>query len=95
MSNNNNSQHHNGGFANGFLFGLVVGAALVFLLATKKGRRILKLISEEGFDNLADIVDEYTREDEEEIEIDQTKNGELKQEAAVKKAKKRFFRRAK
>lgn len=89
--NNTNSRQHGGGFANGFLLGLIVGAAVVFLLATKKGKKILKLISEEGFDNLANIVEEYVNEDGEPVE---TVDGELKQEADVVKPKKRFFRRA-
>lgn len=54
MNNNNNGN----GFASGFLIGVIVGAALVFLLATKKGKKLLSAISEEGLDNIADLVDE-------------------------------------
>ncbi|MCL4354494.1 YtxH domain-containing protein [Patescibacteria group bacterium] len=101
--NSNNNQHHSNGFANGFLFGLIIGAAVVFLLATKKGRKILKLISEEGLDNLTNIVEEYTSEAEEENaeedvqeqEIDDDSTDGPEEVKPIKKSKKRFFRRSK
>lgn len=98
---NNNNQHHSNSFANGFLFGLIVGAAAVFLLATKKGRGILKLISEEGLDSLTNIVEEYTseaeKEDVEDIqneESDEVSPSVVAEAVPVKKSKKRFFRRS-
>ena len=98
---NNNNQHHSNSFANGFLFGLIIGAAAVFLLATKKGRKILKLISEEGLDSLTNIVEEYTSETEkEEAEDIQDEESEevspsvVEEAVPVKKPKKRFFRRS-
>lgn len=54
---------------NGFLIGVIVGAALVFLLATKKGKRLLSAISEEGLDNIADLVGEVEDGFEEEEEL--------------------------
>lgn len=45
----------NGG--GGFLFGLIVGGAVVFLLGTDKGRKILKAVTEEGFEGLSDIIE--------------------------------------
>lgn len=39
-----------GGFFSGFLWGMIIGVALVFLLGTKKGKRLLKVISEEGLE---------------------------------------------
>ncbi len=53
--NNNNSGSN---FFSGFLLGVVVGAAVVFLLGTKKGKRLLKAISEEGLDNISNILEE-------------------------------------
>ncbi len=99
---NNNNQHHSNSFANGFLFGLIIGAAAVFLLATKKGRKILKLISEEGLDSLTNIVEEYTSDAEKEDIEEDAQGEELEEEPAgsvetapvVKKPKKRFFRRS-
>jgi len=71
---NNNSRHHESKFFNGFLLGLIVGGAIVFLLATKKGKRILKLISEEGLDNLTNILENYEeKEDEKRIKKEKVK----------------------
>ena len=84
MDKNNQCQHdhHSGGnFGNGFIFGLIVGAAIVFLLGTKKGKEILKTLAENGFEGitgLTDLIDEddemgeYEEDYEEEVEpIDQ------------------------
>lgn len=53
----NNATHQGGGFFNGFMWGLFVGGLAVFLLGTKKGRKLLKLISEEGLEGLAELED--------------------------------------
>ena len=37
--------------------GALIGGMIVFLLGTEKGKKILKAISEEGFDNLNDILE--------------------------------------
>lgn len=55
-----------GSFFAGFLWGIIIGAALVFFIGTKKGKRLLKVISEEGLelsellgaDDLEDIVED-------------------------------------
>lgn len=67
MDKKHNCRDHHGG--NGFLLGVIVGALLVFLLGTDRGRRILKELSENGLEaleNLQDFdeVDEYTEDDE-------------------------------
>lgn len=60
MENNN---HKSGsGFFGGFMFGLLVGGLIVFLLATKKGKKILKTISEEGLDKVNDIIERTEKE---------------------------------
>lgn len=53
-----------GSFFSGFLLGLLVGAAVVFLLGTKKGKRICKAISEGGVDNIFNLLDEVEGDDE-------------------------------
>lgn len=58
MDNNNQGE---GKFFNGFLLGLLVGAFAVFLLGTKKGKRIWKAISEEGLDNISNILEEVDK----------------------------------
>jgi hypothetical protein len=55
MENNNHKSE--GNFFGGFMFGLLVGGLVVFLLATKKGKKILKAISEEGLDKVSDILE--------------------------------------
>lgn len=55
-----------GGFFSGFLWGMIIGATIVFLLGTKKGKRLLKIISEEGLELSellgADTVEEFEKE---------------------------------
>ncbi len=58
-SNNNNNSGNN--FFSGFLLGALVGAAVVFLLGTKKGKRLLKAISEEGIDNISNLLEEASK----------------------------------
>ncbi len=55
MENNN---QNNNKFINGFLLGALIGAGVVFLFGTKKGKRLLKTISEEGLGNFSKILDE-------------------------------------
>ncbi len=71
MENNSNNNSGNN-FFSGFLLGVLVGAAVVFLLGTKKGKRLLKTISEEGIDNISNILDEAGKiEDSDEVSSDQ------------------------
>lgn len=90
--------NHDNKFFSGFLLGLIVGSAVVFLLATKTGKKILKLVSEEGFERLSDIVDEKDFQEEEIEEVDTVVeepevNGEVKKVIARKP--RRFFKRVK
>jgi gas vesicle protein len=55
----NNKSGNN--FLGGFLFGVLVGAVVVFLLATKKGKKILKAISDDGLDNISDILERVNK----------------------------------
>lgn len=62
MSNN---QEKGGSFSHGFLLGVIIGGAVVFFLGTKKGRRLLGNITEEGLSGVADL-EEFIGEDLEE-----------------------------
>lgn len=60
------------GLSSGFLLGVVVGVVITLLLTTKRGKRILKMITEEGMsklsnweDMVSDAVDEYTAKSQE------------------------------
>ena len=65
-------------FSYGFLLGLIIGGGAVFLLGTKTGKNILKIISEEGLEGITKILEEYDLnpvevdefEDEEEVEVE-------------------------
>jgi gas vesicle protein len=58
---NNEVNKSGGNFLSGFLIGALVGAAVVFFLGTKKGKRILKIISEKGLDNVSNILDKVEK----------------------------------
>lgn len=57
-----NNNHSHGGNFNAFLWGLIIGAGAVFLFGTKKGKRILKTISEEGLE-LKELFEEEEGEE--------------------------------
>lgn len=99
---NNNSG--GGRFFDGFLFGLIIGGGLVFLLGTKKGKRLLKMISEEGIENISELLEknidqeEYEEKPDEEITLadESISNGEAQNLEESKKSnplRRRFFRR--
>jgi gas vesicle protein len=99
MEKNNN--HRGPSFMNGFFLGIIIGAAIVFLIGTKKGKKVLKLLTESGIEGVSDLqemlsetgdADEYEQEysaDGEEIE--QIMH-EPQQEKPVTRPLKRFFR---
>lgn len=103
MENNNPSAGSGRGnnFLSGFLLGALVGAGIVFLFGTKKGKKILKAISEEGegkisnilnkIENSVDLEDEF--EDEEKIETIAPKREIAKKVVVEERPKaRRFFR---
>jgi hypothetical protein len=53
---NNDTNKSGGNFLSAFIIGALVGAAVVFFLGTKRGKKILKVISEKGMDNVSDIL---------------------------------------
>ncbi len=69
MSSNEHSSG-GGGFSHGFLIGAIIGGALVFLLGTKKGKNLLKTITEEGLEVFSGFEDFI--EDEADYENTQT-----------------------
>lgn len=101
---------NNGRFSDGFLMGAVVGGALVFLLGTEKGNKVLKLIMEEGRASLSDFMDEIEEYKEEAKEVIEMAEDEMDEElgetapeasretngnSTKSKPTKRFFRKAK
>lgn len=89
----NNHQHQGGGFTSGLLWGLLIGGGVVFLLGTKKGKKLLKVITEglEDVSEITDLLEEDEFEDyEEPVKVSKNPvskeekenhiNGELKHE---------------
>jgi gas vesicle protein len=91
-------------FTTGLLLGLILGGGAVFLLGTRTGKNLLKIISEQGMDGITDLLEEYDLSDLEEVEEVQdgetsetdaeVKEGSGSEGEEPKKApKKHFFRR--
>ncbi len=91
MNNDNigNGSGHGSNFFSGFLVGALVGAAVVFLLGTKKGKKLLKAISEEGVENISNILENADKS----VDLDEILEDEssLSTDKAKPKAR-RFFR---
>lgn len=61
-------RHHGSGFFNGFVLGLLVGAGLVFLFGTSKGKRVLQMLLDQVEENtqLSELL-EMPEDEEEEL----------------------------
>lgn len=102
----NNVNKSRGNFFSGFLLGIFIGAAVALLLVTKKGKKILKAISEEGEGKITDILDKLDKsvslpeealEDEGSsfVKASANKESDNEEESLVKRDKpkvKRFFK---
>lgn len=86
----------------GFLLGLIIGALVVFLFGTRKGRKVLRIISDAGVefvDKMGSVnpLDEYEMPDEEiqgdEFDQDgEEEPGNQMSQDGNGSSKKRFFR---
>lgn len=47
-----------GRFSDGLILGILIGGAIVFLLGTEKGKKVLKLLTDEGSSALEGILKE-------------------------------------
>lgn len=91
--------HHAGGFGNGFLIGCIVGAAVIFFLFTKRGKELLRTITEEGIEGVEEFKElldmDGDDEEYEESPRERVDHVVTKTETAIaplKKTAKRFFR---
>jgi gas vesicle protein len=64
MENNNNKSNN---FVSGFLIGALVGAAIVFFLGTEKGKKLLKMIADEGMEKVKDVMEKTDKAELEEV----------------------------
>lgn len=92
MDNNRNA---NSSYFNGLVIGVLIGAAAVFLLATKKGKKFVKSVTAEGAEKIEELFEET--ENIQKPTEDTLKSGQeddLTLESVVKAGKK-FFKRIK
>jgi len=96
-------------FSTGLLLGFIIGGGAVFLLGTRTGKNLLKIVSEQGLDGLVNLFEEYGLDTLEEIEemeevpeqdlpSSDSEDGESlssEGEEPKKPPKKHFFRRVK
>ena len=64
------SHSHKNSHGNGFLLGVIVGVIVALLFTTKKGREIVKILTEKGLDKFSDlqkVMNEATSDVEEEL----------------------------
>jgi len=99
---NNNSGGNR--FFDGFLWGAIIGGGIVFLLGTKKGKKLIKTITEEGVEGFSNLLQEQIEQEEdyeEEQEEDLSGNGvvndvsheNVEEQKEPQTIRKRFFRR--
>lgn len=88
MENSNRGSNSFGAF----LMGVIVGALLVFLLGTKKGKKILEALSEEGMDILKKVDPNLEFNEDLQDEDLAPKNEVESPKLIAKTTKKRFFR---
>lgn len=56
-------EKHSGKFTSGLLWGLIVGGTLALLFSTKKGKKILREISEAGIEAIENLSNIETQEE--------------------------------
>lgn len=74
------NNNHNNKFFDGFLWGAIIGGGLVFILGTKKGKKILKMITEEGVEGLSEILEAQMDEGDSEEDGEEIENEEVSPE---------------
>jgi|SRR5581483_2995420 len=57
-------KHHDSGFMNGVVLGILIGAALFFLVGTKRGKKLWELLKDSGLSVLGDIEELFNEFDD-------------------------------
>jgi gas vesicle protein len=91
--NNEHHPHHaeNGGFINGLVLGIVIGVAVALLFSTKKGKKLLKVLTDEGLEKISgleDILQDVIEEEVEEETGDENELPAVEQKKKVEKSSK-------
>lgn len=76
-------QSNNSRFFDGFIMGALVGGAAFFLLGTEKGNKVLKVLSEDGFGDIANMFTDFEKGVEQGVKKT-AKNIEEKEEKDLK-----------
>lgn len=58
--------NHNGSFSQGFVWGLIFGVIFTVLLGTKRGRTLIKELSDRGLEAISDFLENQEMKFEEE-----------------------------
>ena len=91
-------------FFDGLILGAVLGGAAVFLLGTRTGKNLLRILSEQGLEGLTNVLEEYDLselDDAEEFPEEESSGREKSEEKPAQSpaqttkevVKKRFFKR--
>lgn len=97
----NDKQKSGGGFFNGFLWGAVLGAGVVFLVGTKRGKKLLNTLTQEGLEGvseLSDVMDDLSNDKDYEesvsdAEVQPEKENSSSNGSGFKNNTRRFFKR--
>lgn len=83
-------QNNNGRFLDGFMIGALIGGTAIFLLGTKKGNKVLKVLSEGGIEGLTEMLTDFEEGVEEGIKT--TKHDIVeKEEKNIRKIEERIM----
>ena len=79
--NSDSPHHHNShntsGFTAGIILGVVIGVALALLFSTKKGKKLLKVLTEEGLEKISGLEEILGDVLEEEVDEEMGEEEEL------------------
>ncbi len=67
-------------FSNGLILGVIIGGAAVFLFGTPTGRKVLKILSEQGIQGVSDLIETELDERLYEEEADEVVEEEIVEE---------------
>lgn len=84
-----NKEHGSGG---GFVWGLLIGAAVGSLVSTQKGRQILKDLMDHGLESLENVINIDEVKNAIKIDGEEMMGGEMTEAKPVVAKRKRLFR---
>lgn len=102
-NNNQNGLRQGNNFLSVFLLGFLIGAVVVFLFGTEKGKKLLKVISEKGEKGISNLLEDMDssldldgiESQEEEVrpdEMPERKEDDIAKTVIQKPLVRRFFR---